>query len=54
MELQEVVARRRMVRYLPGGAHSWTRQRVMGPHYRIDTAGKEFLAQSVALDGRIA
>ena len=49
-----LLLRNRMVRYIPGGAHSWTRQRAMGPHYRIDTAGKEFLAQSIVQDGRIA
>jgi|ACXJ01.1.fsa_nt_gi hypothetical protein len=49
-----LLLRNRMVRYIPGGAHSWTRQRAMGPHYRIDTAGKDFLAQSIAQDGRIA
>ncbi len=48
-----LLLRNQMVRYIGAGAHSWTRQRNMGPHYRIDVAGKEFLANSVQKDGRL-
>lgn len=49
-----LLLRNRMVDYVNVTGRSWTRQRDFGPHYRINGAGKLFLAKWVEESQRVA
>ena len=49
-----LLLRNRMVDHVPGTVRSWTRQRDLGPHYRINGEGKLFLARFLEESQRLS